>query len=205
MAKRKRQTAAELMAELEANPEWVRARDERERKRCEIEEELTRAELPILKDLKKAGAKELESVWDLVNTKKPYPNLVPVLLAHLDRQYPDKVREGIARALAVPEARVGWSQLIRSFLAEPQKDETGNDNQVKWALHLALSGAADASVLDELVKLASDRRHGVHRLFFVDALVRIKDPLAAAALEELEDDPDLADSFKRIFKKRNRK
>jgi hypothetical protein len=206
MAKRKRQTAAEVMAELEADPEWVRARDERERKRLEIEEALTRAELPILKDLKKVGAKDLESVWDLVNTKEPYPKLIPVLLAHLDREYPSKVREGIARALAVPEARAGWSQLVRSFLAEPKNDENGNDNQVKWALHLALSGAADASVLDELIKLAADRRrHGVHRLFFVDSLVRIKDPRAVAALEELEDDPDLQDSYKRIFKKRKRK
>lgn len=204
MAKRKRQSMDEFLAGLR-DPEFLKQQAAREQERLAVEEALTRAELPILNDLKKAGADELGSPWDLLEAKQPYPKLIPVLLAHLDGDYPEKVREGIARALAVREARPGWSQLVRSFIAEPLLDEKGYPNQVKWALHLALAESADESVVDELIKLASDRRkHGQNRAFFVDALVRINGPHAVAALDELEGDPDLADAFKRVAKKRKR-
>jgi hypothetical protein len=156
----------------------------------------------LLRDLSAAGA-QVRSVWDLVNTRRKYPTLVPVLLAHLDRDYPDRIREGIARALAVPAARVGWSQLLRSFDAEPALNQNGHLNEVKWALHLALATAADASVADDLIALAANRRHGVSRSLFVDALARIGTPRTRAALEELKADADLAEAFRRITKKRN--
>jgi hypothetical protein len=125
-----------------------------------------------------------------------------VLLAHLDRDYPSRIREGIARALAVPDARRGWKQLLASFIAEPALDKQGQTNQVKWALHLAIGAAADASVIDDLIHLAADRRHGEHRSFFVDALFRIRNTRASAALEELKADPDLAEGFKRVKKRK---
>ena len=44
---------------------------------------------------------EVESVWDLVNSKDDhYADAVPVLVEHLqDESYPDRVREGIARSV----------------------------------------------------------------------------------------------------------
>jgi hypothetical protein len=204
MAKRKRMTAEELMAQLAADPEFVAREAAEEEERLEVEAQLTRAEAPLLRDLKAAGA-QLESVWDLVNTCDKYPKFVPILLAHLERDYPDKIREGIARALAVPGARIGWKQLVRLFAAELSLDEGNNPSQVKWALHLAIAAAADESVVDELIALAANRRHGHDRSFFVDALFRINDPRARAAIEELEDDPDLAEAFKRIANKKRRR
>src|SRR6185437_4141106 len=135
-----------------------------------------------------AAGSQVSSVWDLVNTSNPYPELVPLLLDHLDRPYSDEVREGIARALAVREARIGWDKLVNLYLSEP----AGGASHVKWALHLAIATAADVSVLDTLINLVVDRRHGRDRAFFVDALTRIKDPRATAALAELRNDPDLA-------------
>jgi len=137
------------------------------------------------------------SVWDLVNTKASYPKLVPILFAHLDRPYPEQVREGIARALAVPESRFLWNELVSRYLAETDTTTTG----VKWALHLAVAAAADATVPYTLIRLACDRRHGRNRALFVDALARIDDPRAKAALEELE---SLADDVRRVTKKRRR-
>jgi DNA-binding GntR family transcriptional regulator len=142
-------------------------------------------------------------VWDLVNTRTKYPKLVPILLAHLSKNYPERIREGIARALAVREARAAWDKLVAGFLNEdgPVHPELGV-NQVKWAFHLAIAAAADVSVLDDLIKLAADRRHGHHRSYFVDALARIDDPRARAALDEIKGDTDLAEAFKRLAKRK---
>ena len=114
-----------------------------------------------MEDLRAAGA-EIESVWDLVNSRKRYPRLIQTLLSHLQRKYPQRIREGIARALAVPDARVGWGKLVQAFMGESGPvDPVLGVNEMKWALHLAIAAAADVSVLDDLIGLVIDRRrHG---------------------------------------------
>ena len=54
---------------------------------------------PLVEALAQCGC-VVKSVWDLVSSKAPYPAAIPVLLEHLSKPYPDRVREGIARALA---------------------------------------------------------------------------------------------------------
>ncbi len=200
MSKGKTMTAAELMAQLEQDPVWVEQRRQREEKLRLEEEEDARAEAPLVKDLRAAGA-QISSVWDLVNKPGSYPNLVPILLTHLDRPYPERVREGIARALAVPEARSAWDRLVSRYLSETDTTSHG----IKWALHLAIAAAADASVLDTLIRLATDRRHGRNRALFVDALARIGGPRAEAVLSQLANDPDLAEDVRRVRKKKQRR
>lgn len=78
-------------------------------------------------------------MWDLVNAKTPYLKVLPVLLQHLDRPYPEKVFGGIARSLAVPDARPYWNQLVDHYLASTESVP----NEVKWALHAAIAEAAD--------------------------------------------------------------
>jgi HEAT repeat protein len=197
MSKRKGKTAAELMAELEKDPSYLEHRSRREEELQRKEGEYARAEAPLVRELRAAGSQVL-SVWDLANTPGSYPTLVLTLLAHLDRPYPERVREGIARALAVPEARQGWDKLVNSYLSETDTTTHG----IKWALHLAIAAAADLSVLDSLIRLAADRRHGRNRAMFVDALARLNDPRARAALDELGGDPDLADDVRRVMKQR---
>jgi|ERR1700720_1562410 len=192
-------TAAELMAQLEQDPVFLEERRKREEALDRSAEEYARAEVPLVQDLRAAGA-QISSVWDLVNTPGSYPTLVPILLTHLDRPYPERVREGIARALAVPEARSGWDRLVSRYLSETDTTSQG----IKWALHLAIAAAADASVLDTLIRLATDRRHGRNRALFVDALARIGGPRAEAVLSELANDPDLAEDIRRVRKKKRR-
>lgn len=205
MAKRKRQTVEEFLAELQGDPAYVKRVRERDERIAREEDELSRAEAPLVKALDAAGI-HVTSAWDLVNTRRPHPKAVPILLSHLKRPYPERVREGIARALAVPQAKVGWKQLVDSYLREDESPTPGLEvNEVKWALHLAIAAAADASVLDELAALAIDRRLGYHRSSFVDALERIGSPRARATLEELRGDPFLADAFAQLDKrKKNR-
>lgn len=200
MARRKRKTAQQLIAELEADPEWVRGRELRDRAHRERVDELRRAERPIVEDLRRCGA-AVDSVGDLVQEEAPYAALLPVLLAHLDKPYPHPVRESIARALAVPEARSFWDQLVVRFESEPEAAVS----QVKWALHLAIAAAADVSVLPALIRLAVDRKHGRNRAMFALALGnmafgKLRDPLARAALNELRGDPDIGVDVRKVMR-----
>ena len=195
---RKGMTAAELMARLERDPVYVRRRRKREKVQKEREEEYARAEAPLV-DALRAGGVQISSVWDLVNSKEPYPRQVlPILFEHLDRPYPERVREGIARALAVPESRSRSDDLVGRFLAETDTTTHG----MKWALHLAIAAAADVTVVETLSQLACDQRHGRNRALFIDALARIDDPRARIALAKLANDPVLADDIRRVTKNR---
>ncbi len=120
--KKKNITAAELMAELNADPEFVAMRARKEEEILKREAEYRRAEAPLVNELRAAGF-QVQSAWDLVNTPGSYPKAVPILLAHLPLPYPAAVREGIARALAVREAKVpGWDVLTRLYVDEPEPE-----------------------------------------------------------------------------------
>ena len=152
--------------------------------------------MPLLAVLRSAGV-ELSSIWDLVNTKTaPPPNTVPILLDHLSRDYPDRVREGIARALAIPQARIGWTQLVDHF----QKDSDRSGLGAKFAIASALATIADESVMGDLIRLAVDPRHGQNRIPFVRALARASAPRARKALQQLALDADTSAEVKRTLK-----
>ncbi len=194
MTKRKAKTAEELLAELQNDETYQRELSRKDAKRASSSQRSLCAQKLLLKDLSEAGF-EVETVWDLVNSSEPYPTLIPVLLKHLQEQYPPRIKEGIARALAVPDARKIWNELVAIFLAEP-------NNEVKWALHLALAAAADRSVLHELIALARDQKHGRNRAMFIDALFRIHDPCSQEALVALARDPYISEDVERVLRKK---
>jgi hypothetical protein len=197
-------TAAELIARLNADEAYL-AREEAEVLRmAERGKELSRAEQPLMADLEKAGF-DLESVWDLVNTATPYPGAIPTLLAHIVRPYPDRVREGIARALAVPESRMGWSVLIDEYRKSSDQTTFG----AKYALGLALAAAADDEVLDDVLSLLREPAHGECRSALIPVLERSSSPKARKALMELGSVPSLAkraqQALARIQKRQSRR
>lgn len=149
--------------------------DERQKRAAEWR----RAEAPLVEELQGAGY-SVESAWDLVNTPGSYPKAVPILLAHLPRPYPGPVREGIARALAIPEAKIGWSVLTRLY-----RDE--QDKRAKDGLPVAIAAAADDDVISDVIALARDTRHGPSRLLLLSALERSAEPRARATLMDQGD------------------
>jgi len=185
-------TAAELVAELEADPEYVAQREQRDDELRRKEAEWRRAEAPLVEELRGAGF-EVDSTWDLVNTSTPYPAALPILLEHLKRPYPDRVREGIARALAVRDARFGWETLARLY----GQEEAGTD--AKDGLAVALAAASDDEVVDEVISLARDRVHGESRLLLLRRLKRSRAAQARAALEEFAGDPVLGQEARRLL------
>ncbi|MBK8010186.1 MAG: hypothetical protein IPK13_02490 [Deltaproteobacteria bacterium] len=197
--KKKPVSAAELMARLNSDPEFVAKRAREEAERQARAAEWQRAEAPLVEELRAAGF-EVDSAWDLVNTSAPYPDALPILVDHLQRSYPSRVREGIARALAVPESKFAWDVLTRLYRNEGERD-------AKDGLAVAISVVADDEVIDEMLGLVRDERHGPSRILLLSALGRSEDPRTRAALMELGTDPELKKEIQvilRRLKKRKR-
>jgi HEAT repeat protein len=119
-----------------------------------------------------------------------YANATPILIKWLPRVQTPPVKEAIARSLTGEAAARGVASptLVDEFRRAPTTDDW---NSAKWALGLALSTLADASVADDLIELLQDSRHGTARQMLCDALRRTKDPRAPNVLVGLIGDPEI--------------
>jgi HEAT repeat protein len=202
MRRRKRRglTLAEHDAQLKAEGRYdeVMAQQRRVDEEIEREEaELRETEAPLVVELRTAGF-DVRSAWDLVNTAKPYPDALPILVAHLGRPYPDRVREGIARALAVSDARFAWDKLVRLYRNEPP------DTDAKDGLAVALSAISTSAELDDLLALVRDAQHGGSRILLIGGISRQRSEKARKALADLADDPVVGIEVRRLLKRRKR-
>jgi hypothetical protein len=175
-------TAAELVAQLAADPDYLRKTASAEAERQSREQELRRAEEPIVRDLNEVGV-GVSSVWDLVNTSDPYPNALPVLLDHLRKGgYPDRVMESLGRALAVEPAAFAWETLRDLYLiAEGRGEEEG--------LAVALAASATVAHLDGLIALLHENSRGDSRIHFLRAIKRTGGAKGRDLLASLRSDP----------------
>jgi hypothetical protein len=189
-------TAAELLAKLHADPKYVARKKEQNEAFQRKREEYARAEAPMVEELRAAGV-PVNSAWDLVNAPNTYSQSLPILLDHLQRPYPDAVRDGIARALAVPSAKFAWALLIQLY-----RQEQGNRTQ--QALAVALSNIADDEVIRELIALAGDTELGTSRVLLLDALRRSRLPIARKALMDFGTDPLLQKEAQKILRQLSR-
>lgn len=178
-------TAAELMAKLQADQNFRRLRAERSAERNAAAERLKSEEGPILNDLEEVGL-SVASVWDLVNTRERYSKAVPILLFHLKRSYSDPIREGIARALAIPDAAGAWQTLLSEYQASP------DGSRVKSGLAAALAAASSDAVIDDLAAAAKDPANGASRLLLLNGLRKSRSRVARETLAELKNDPALS-------------
>lgn len=109
----------------------------------------------LLADIRRAGFPLHESVYELVNTADSYPEVIPVLLDHLGRPYSDRIKEGIARALTVVEARgIAGSSIVRAL-----REALDGDRFYRWALANALTVVADRAdreAIQELIEVEAD-------------------------------------------------
>ena len=189
-------TAEELLRELEADPQFTRRQAEQEAERREVERKLREAEAPLIDDLARAGF-AVDSAWDLVNRSEPYPEALPILLRHLQLPYPDRVREGIARALAVRgDAAFAWETLVELYQDEPPETDA------KDGLAVALAAGATTAVLDDLVELVADPRHGQSRILLIKGISRSRSDKAHEALARLAHDPVVGTEVQRLLKRR---
>lgn len=162
-------TAAEHMALLQQDPEWVARHAAREAERSRREQELQKEEKRLLSDLRAVGI-QVESVWDFVNTAQKYPAAIPILLRHLPQRYSKRTKEGIIRALTVDYAGRGvLDELIRQF--REQVDDSANS--LKWVLGNAISQVAKPADAETVIALAMDPAHGEARDMITQRLPRV--------------------------------
>jgi hypothetical protein len=177
----KRVTAAELLAQLEKDPDFVARREEQDRAVKARAEALRLEEAPLVADLRAAGY-DVTSVWDLVNSSLSYTDDVPLLLSHLIRPYSSPIRDGIARALGTPGAIEYWASLLDRYKSE-------EDLRVKDGLAAALAAIADDSVIDSVIVLVRNSANGPSRLLLLRALAKSRAPEAHETLVALRSDP----------------
>lgn len=188
-----RKTAAEFLAELASDDEYMKARKAKDEELEKRNAEWAAAEVPLVGALRAAGL-DVFSVWDLVNTTESYPEAIPILFEHLHRPYPERIVEGILRALAVPESRSRWNELRNYFETAPTQVTGG----LRWAAGCALGAAANDDVIADVLRLASDPKYGFDRAALLPALARSDDARAKMLLHRLRDDPVLAKEVKKL-------
>ena len=187
-SKRKPLTAAELMARLQSDPEWVRQDAERKAlQQSRVKQRLEEIEpehSPLMAELAAAGVKvrmnpkiqltlppeerpgqnpvPVTSVSDLVNTPDSYPEAIPILIKHLRMVRHPIMINSLARALTVKEAcgtDAARVVLDRLKQTNPCTTEAGDDYQARWALANALTVIADKSMAAEIENLLADARY----------------------------------------------
>ena len=185
-------SVTDLMDQLNADPAW---RAEQERKNAALEAEmqiLRREEEPLIADLSSVGIK-VDSVWDLVNTNRAYPAAVPVLVRHLqNREYPIKIREGIVRALIVPEAdsTVAHALLHELWALEPCSG--GLNDSLKGAIAVALAFMARKLAVTEILRVIENDKFGYTIFPLIEAVAEIMGSKSIPILLPLLDRPSVA-------------
>lgn len=190
-------TAAELMAKLDADTEY-QARMAAEREALDARARAWRtAEQPLIEELRQIGL-PVTSVWDLVNTAEPYPEALPVLVDHLRRDYPARVTEGIARALAVKESNRYWQILRDAYRSADEYD-------VQSGLAAALAASARPENYPQLLELVADESRGVTRVIFLQQVAKLGGRDGLAVLEGLQDDEQLGSEASALVARRSRR
>lgn len=141
---RKPKTAADIIRELEADPEYIARRAAEKRVMAERVRVWREDEADLVAGLRGLGI-DVDSVWDLVNNAPhpvlerrfigPYEVAYPLLVEHLRSAHLPRVREGIVRALTVKDGGLA----VEAALLEQFDEESSQE--LKWVLANALHTA----------------------------------------------------------------
>lgn len=136
---------------------------------------------------------KVDSVFDLVNTRRSYKEAIPMLMELLPTIQEPWIKEGVVRALAVKEA-VG-EEVARAMIREFEAIDPSAlpvEQGLKWAIANTLSVIARDPVFEEVAALARERQHGKAREMLAVALGNMRDPRAVGVLVELLGDEEVA-------------
>jgi hypothetical protein len=180
-------SAAELIAELQRDPQFVAREKKQEDDRRRNLERYRTAACDVLADLAAAGFK-VEAIGDLRRLGTPYLEAVPVLIRWLPRVQDAAVKEDIVRTLSVPWAGDAAPLLLAEF--ERAEDATGT--ALRWAAGNALEVLANDKIADGMIKLATDPRYGRAREMVVLGLGKLNDTRVTDVLLNLLGDDEVA-------------
>ena len=188
-----------------SGPDWIYAHEipYRDMSDSEVDDfyaEIDRLEEPLREDLRRIGVR-VDSAWDIDLKDDPGRSAlaIPILLDHLNRRYPARLLEGIARCFKrISGAEVAWESLYRKYRRQPR-------GEVKDALADTLAMLARSDKFDLMRGLVRDVKQGRSRVLLLSFFSKSRNPEAVALLKEMESDSDLAVQIGEIFKQKNRR
>lgn len=125
--KKRRQTAEELMAELQSNPKYRRRMKQKQRDQQKRWKQIDDELAPVICKLNECGCQGA-SVGEIVRRHAPLPgDAVEILLNSLDVLRNDRAVETIVRALGATRVRFDGRPLVQKF-------QSTADEAVKWAI-----------------------------------------------------------------------
>jgi HEAT repeat protein len=160
---------------------------EKEGVRLALEKELNKEELDLVKELNLIG-QNINSVWDLVNSKQSYQDAIPILLAYVTKDFHDRNREGIVRALAVKEAIGKASPVLLDEYNKIPKDKM----LLRWSIGNTIYTTVSESDVERILLIVQDKENGMSRQMFVAALGKVKSEKVEDVLIKLLDDDEVA-------------
>jgi hypothetical protein len=149
---------------------------------------------PVVQALRAIGVPAENVRASRLRELQAYPSAVPVLLEHLAKPYSQTILWSLANALAVPEARSAWPDLVAAYKSTPTPAAGSPEDGMglKDGLANALAATVSKDTISTLIALAKDPSHGNSRLLLLQGIRRSRDPRAKLAIEELSTDPQLA-------------
>jgi hypothetical protein len=193
-----------LTEALRKRPDDLELRNELERLQHEERDAIRAAELeearveeaPLLEDLREIGV-DVPTVWDLYKHPEAYPDVVPVLIRHMARDYPPATLQGIGGALADKSARPWWNELKQMYLTEERDVARGE-------LAAVLSEVARREHYEDLLAFFGDARLGKSRISFVRPINKIGNRMESgrgrAAIEPFVNDRDVGAEVTAVLK-----
>jgi hypothetical protein len=185
--RRNPKTAAELLAELNNDPEYLKLRAEKRQEHSERFGEVEQQIASVVQDLRARGYKVdgLDQLW---TSKTEYKEAVPVLVDWLRKLQSPRAKEAIVRALSVPWAKEADKALIKEFEEAPITEESG----LKWAIGNALSVIVNEGMAADIIRLSLEPKHGSARQMIVLALANIKQQRAVEVLRKCLQDEQVS-------------
>jgi len=131
---------------------------------------------------------ELDDLYMLYKQPESYALAVPVLLDHLNRDYPERVLDDIGNALP-RKAEVNWWDDFKHLYV------TTRSEAVRDRLAAAMSGFAVRRDYDDLLAFIHDEALGSSRIYFLRPINRIGNRMdhgrGRAIIKALAADPEL--------------
>jgi hypothetical protein len=203
MMTRKGQTAAELLAALNRDPNFVTSQKLRDEENIRVLATLKDEQRHLISDLQSVGVL-VNTVWDLVNTSKQYPSAIPILAKHLGMPYSRRTKEGIARALTV---EYGGSESFGALVEEFKKQNDSSETSLKWVIGNAIATIATSVNENIIIDLVGDESNGKARAMMVSTLPKVvrDNERLHHLLNHLANDGDVGVFAKRALRMTRRK
>lgn len=108
---------------------------------------------------------------------------------YFSRTHRSSTQSAFAKEFCVP-----WPHLVELY----ESDTLGLPPQIDYLTAGVLSAAADDTVIDDVIRLASDPNAGFKRVLLLFALKKSRNPRAKMLLNELRSDPVIGKEVKRM-------